>query len=423
MFLKSRGGMHFTDVLLPSSESIEKFGPWQSATVIPLRRESPDRLAGILTSICRSAEAAHAPQLVVLVMNSSVDSFGRDRDRHQACLDLLAEAASKREGSHYFHLSPKAHLVVLDFSFDEGNRFAEASGVGLARKLGGDFSLLLFRKGLLLDPWLRTTDADAHVPINFFSPPPPKARAWIAPFRHLPEGEEIQHQSIAVYDIYLRHLRLGLAHARSPFAYHSIGSLIGVHLDVYATVAGFPDLKAGEDYYFLNKVRKQCAIHWGNSDPVELSGRNSDRVPFGTGKSIGKMLGNSKADWPFYNPRSFEVLREVLEKLLESEESLDKVPTDFQKFMAERRLKERFLKVASQCRTIEQWRRRAAELFDAFEQLKFLHFLRDQQFPMLSFAQALNESTFLPDELRQNSDDLSVLLGPMAALDEATPFV
>ena len=47
-----------------------------------------------------------------------------------------------------------------------------------------------------------------------------------------------------------------MKYARSPYAFHTIGSTMAVSANHYAKVRGFPKREAGEDFYLLNKLAK-----------------------------------------------------------------------------------------------------------------------------------------------------------------------
>ena len=53
-----------------------------------------------------------------------------------------------------------------------------------------------------------------------------------------------------------RYFQRGLAWARSPYAFHTVGSTMVVHALCYAQVRGVPRRRAGEDFYLLGKLSK-----------------------------------------------------------------------------------------------------------------------------------------------------------------------
>jgi len=379
---------------------LEKWGPWHSVLVVPLRGEDPIRVSRLLESLKLAASHISSRPLVIFVVNSYVESFARDQNRHESLLNLLKQTSKGSgifETNHFFQVENKFDVLFFDFSFSEFHRFREKSGVGLARKLGSDLALMLFRLGLVKDSFLRNTDADVLVPVEYFltEAQNKNAGAFIYRFAHVPQGDEAQQEAILSYEIYLRYLRLAMHCAESPYAYHSIGSLIAVKYEYYEKTRGFSDKMAGEDFYFLNKVRKLTPISWGtNKERVKIEGRRSSRVPFGTGRSVQKII--ESGDWPFYHPQNFEILKESLQLIRASEGSFAKISKGpLLDFLKSRSLIEKFANIASQCKVKEQWLRRSMELFDAFEQLKFLHYLRDQVHANVNLEEALTDQSAL----------------------------
>ncbi len=63
-----------------------------------------------------------------------------------------------------------------------------------------------------------------------------------------------------LYELSLRYYVAGMKFARSPYAFHTIGSSMAVSPVHYARVRGFPKREAGEDFYLLNKLAKLGSV-------------------------------------------------------------------------------------------------------------------------------------------------------------------
>jgi hypothetical protein len=202
------------------------------------------------------------------------------------------------------------------------NRFSppipHQKGVGLARKIGNDLGLVLLQAGLVNTPWLFNTDADAQLPADFLQHPQVKSclsNAQLSAFQYGFTHEACQsdfQESTWCYDQYLRYHYRGLTHAQSPYAYTTVGSLLTAAAPYYAAVRGFPKRAAGEDFYLLNKLRKQGPIHTLSSPRVLLSGRPSHRVPFGTGPTLSRWQSQDRWNTTVWPPQVYSALREVL---------------------------------------------------------------------------------------------------------------
>ena len=65
---------------------------------------------------------------------------------------------------------------------------------------------------------------------------------------------------------------------------------------------------AGEDFYFLQQLARTVGIEQLTGTVVHPSPRASQRVPFGTGRSVSRMQAGGEAEQLFYHPGCFRVL-------------------------------------------------------------------------------------------------------------------
>jgi len=206
--------------------------------------------------------------------------------------------------------------------------------------------------------------------------------------------------------MFMRHYVLGLQSAGSPYAYHSIGSLIAVDATAYAEVRGVPRRHGAEDFYFLNKLAKLGAIRRLSGSPIELEARASQRVPFGTGPAIRRALESSDPLRNFYHPECFHYLAALLAAveralsggapiagaaLLREEgarRGLDARRTeemaDFLKL--ETRLRESTARSTRHATRLRDWHTH----FDALRTLQLLHWLRDRGLPSSDWQGAMS---------------------------------
>jgi hypothetical protein len=284
-------------------------------------------------------------------------------------------------------------LLVVDRA-RSGRRLPPKQGVGLARKIAGDVALALIREGVVQSEWIRCTDADVAVPVDYLdrlAEPIPGASAALMPFAHQPEGDEIQQRAMRIYDAYLQSYVDGLEAAGSPYAFHTIGSLISVQAHAYAVVRGIPRREAGEDFYLLNKLAKVGDVHTLDGAPVKIRGRVSDRVPFGTGAALKEIRAALAKGEPTrsYDPRVFDGVKvwlQALNRFAEEPdlEDLEKAvraapPPLGESLFSTLRDMGAFAAAAKACRQVsgEQLHRRLMEWNDAFRTLKLVHGLRD----------------------------------------------
>ena len=191
------------------------------------------------------------------------------------------------------------------------------AGVGLARKALMDAALerlAQVRRTQATPAVIAAFDADCECDENYltslighFEATPELAGASIY-FEH-DLSDALTHDAIVHYELYLRSYRLGLIHANSPYAHHTVGSSMAVNAFEYAKLGGMNRKQAGEDFYFLQKFMGTGRFKALNSTCVRPSARVSSRVPFGTGAAVSNTL-ESGAQVPFYDCRVYDDLRQ-----------------------------------------------------------------------------------------------------------------
>jgi len=265
-------------------------GEYAAAVVIPARNE----LEALPLAIRRIAEVA-PDALSIVVLNARVDD--------EAAI-FAANAATAEELAAY----PHVHLIDAS---SEGARLAPKEGVGHARKIGADYALRLVHAGIVQSHTLYFTDADAYVPQDYI----PRggldegdAGCALFPFVHTGESEP-ESTACAIYEASLRLYALGLHHARSPYAFCTLGSTITTRAETYAQVRGMPQRGAGEDFHYLDKAVRIAPVVRLGGTPMSLSSRASRRVPFGTGPSVFGLVASGLHAQRSLNPALYDLLR------------------------------------------------------------------------------------------------------------------
>jgi hypothetical protein len=395
----------------PESQLLEGFDSrFDYCLVIPTYDEPPDFLDNL-----EKLAQANDHVLFILVINqpdniqscpannllfSTIDSRWK-LERQQ---DLLSSCT----------LPNDCQMLVVD-RFDKGEPIPAKQGVGLARKIGADIACRLIHNKLVRSPWIFSTDADAVLPREYFRAteriPVKGVAALTYPFSHKTASPQ---SPTALYELSLNYYVAGLEWAGSPYAYHTIGSVIATHYRHYAQVRGYPPRAGGEDFYLLNKLRKTGEILRLKEPRIILLGRESMRVPFGTGPAVKKIseLENPLEEYLYYHPDCFSYLRcwlkqarllwETrndaldLESLLHSTaeqvmraESLSGLSTDRLVSALEQVGVGKMLGHAKEHgNNRETWQRHMDNSFDAFKTLKFIHALRDSGLNSLPLAKA-----------------------------------
>jgi len=283
----------------------------------------------------------------------------------------------------------------------------EQQGVGLARKLGADFAVYLKNNNQIVSNWIHSTDADAELPDNYFSVlnthTTSQYKDCVAVsynFSHHCENKEINSANKS-YESALRYYVAGMQFANSPYAFFTIGSVIAFKASDYVKVRGFPKRSAGEDFYLLNKLAKLGNIGFIEESVVLIEARESNRVPFGTGPTVSKVMELNRNGLPYcyYNPQLFYELKLCLlhfetlwEQRFKFSDWLAKLSPESQQALLDNQFE---LFVNKQKNNNEvQFNKQLLVWFDAFKTLKYLHSLRDSRYPDISLNEAINIALF-----------------------------
>lgn len=378
---------------------------WHQVLVLPAYRESPTLLQTLMNLPAHTDDTS-ARTLVILVLNRpDSDSDPLTNAGLRNALEQGGLPQAMRETVSVSCLNPHTDLYLYDMEELRGPT-PSALGVGLARKAGCDIALQWTAAGGISGQWLCSTDADATLPEDYFEQLQNAAADAVAcafPFRHTPGANTACNEATALYELRLHHYVLGLEYARSPYAYHTLGSCLAIRSSAYAHVHGFPRRAGAEDFYLLNKLAKLGPIARLQGRCIELQSRTSSRVPFGTGPAVAQIIAaESPAALPqFYHPQCFVALQILLDSL----PALAEVPTlNIAALLIDGGLRSALAKQSQaaldrlgiaaalkhcqqQSRSNAQFQRHFHQWFDGFRTLKFIHALRDNSLPVLSLQE------------------------------------
>ena len=162
-----------------------------------------------------------------------------------------------------------------------------------------------------------STDADTVFGTHYFESivhlfnKYPDRLALSNPYYHCLTGDEVLDRAMLRYEIYMRCYALNLWHISSPFAFTALGSAIALPVSVYRKTGGMTPKKSGEDFYFLQKIRKAGKIITWNAEKVYPATRYSDRVFFGTGPALIKGQNGDWKSYPIYHRCLYEEIRQT----------------------------------------------------------------------------------------------------------------
>ena len=355
----------------------EERADFSGAVVIPSLAEG-DRLFATLQSL-----AANPPQwlcrfLLVIVVNNSEQAPAADRQQNHLDLARLAGLV-ERSG---------LCLAWVDAASPGCEVPDKQAGVGFSRKLGMD--LALSRLNWQEDPLLICLDADTLVETGYLQAIATHFQrsslgAAVLPFRHQPGVDSAQQLAIDRYELFLRVYVYGLRLAGSPYAFNTVGSAMACRASAYVRCGGMNCRKAGEDFYFLQKLAKTDGVEQLSGTTVFPEPRVSDRVPFGTGRSMARLLDGDKEAVLFYPAAAFRIIADWLQTagqnlsddaatLLTRAGQISPVLADYLEQSGWRTI---WPRLQATCHTVEQRIKALHIWFDGFRTMRLIHLLCD----------------------------------------------
>jgi len=272
--------------------------------VIPAFNEPEITL--LLDSLLKCSRPGCGTEIIIIV-NAPDGADKEALDNNQRCLKNIE--AWKRENADCFfriHAVDVTPLIRGDWS------------VGMARKTGMDEAVRRFDSlnrpgGIIL-----SLDADCQVESNYFSAVfeemhlRPDRQACSIYFEHPVNGvgfPEAIYKAIILYELHLRYYFQSLLFTGKPDVHHTVGSAMAVKALPYVKSGGMNRRKAGEDFYFIQKLIPAGGFFNLYSTTVYPSPRSSSRVPFGTGVTVAKLAESEAPVFNTYNIKAFRELK------------------------------------------------------------------------------------------------------------------
>lgn len=354
-------------------------GDLELVVVIPSHDE-PD-LMGTLESL-RACWVPDAGVEVIVVINGSAGAAQSIKERNRRAYHRgVCWAAALPVGRVAYH------FVLLE---DFPDRHA---GVGLARKAGMDEAVRRFsRAGRYEAGVIVGLDADCRCDPDYFT-------ALVAHFREdsgTPgcsiyfehpvgsTGRWRRERAIAGYELHLRYYVRALAFCGFPFAHHTVGSAMAVRVPAYVRQGGMNRRKAGEDFYFLQKIMALGEFTDLTATRVLPSPRDSHRVPFGTGRAMGVLSIGETSEWTTYTLESWLDLRQWLSQVPVAFQVRSwrhpslQLPESIRAFLPASMAEEALQRILANTASETSFYRQFFQWLNGFRVLKFLHFARDR---------------------------------------------
>ena len=353
--------------------------------VIPAFRET--NLLQALQSLSNCNPPGAGTEILV-VINEAIDAARETTIINQKIFQEVYNWVQKKEKSNNLHFRVS---YVKDLP-------AKQAGVGMARKIGMDQAIRRINTAHIpaKEAILICFDADCACDQNYlqsiekhFSEHPVTPGASIF-YEHPLKGPEPPplYQGIIRYESFLRYYVGGLRYAGYPHAFQTVGSSMAVRADAYQKQGGMNKRKAGEDFYFLQKIFPLGDYSEINDTCVYPSPRISDRVPFGTGKAMQVWTNSAQNYYPVYHHEVFISLKKFIEELNNFygappdciDEILNILPESIKAYLDENNFKDQLKVIKNDTSTYDSFRKRFFQWFTGLKVLKYVHFARDHYY-------------------------------------------
>jgi hypothetical protein len=262
-------------------------------------------------------ETEYLPRLLACIGNQSYRNFKlwvciNQPDEWWDIPAFHGKCISNEKSFELIRQSGIADVEVID-RFTRGHGWkGKRHGVGWARKELMDS----INRSAHSDDIIVSIDGDvtfskeylSSIAVNFTKNP--DAVGLAVPYFHNAVAEQAAYRAILRYEIYMRVYSLNLWRIRSPYTFTALGSAMACPVWAYRAIGGMTPKMSGEDFYFLQKLRKYGRLLFFNEEKVYPEARFSDRVYFGTGPA---MIKGDQGDWNSYPVYPFHFFDEIAE--------------------------------------------------------------------------------------------------------------
>lgn len=244
---------------------------------------------------------------IIACVNQSEDWWNKD-DKIEACNNNAKSMRLLEE-------SKDLDIQIIDRSSRGNGWIGKKKGVGWARKLSMDRAAEMGEKQDLI----LSVDADTYYPANYFDSiitifnSSKSFSAHSNPYYHQLIGKLEEDTAILRYELYMRVYAINMILIDNPYAFSALGSAMACSIANYKKIGGISPKASGEDFYFLQHMRKMAPLHQFNEVKVYPQARFSDRVNFGTGPAMIKGNSGDWSSYPFYPPQLFQDIKQSFE--------------------------------------------------------------------------------------------------------------
>lgn len=323
-----------------------------------------------ITALLESLKAQTYPDFRVIFCVNQPDAWWNDPDKKTACENNLATIALLKDET-------ELRLEIIDKASPGKGWKGKHFGVGWARKTAMDVAAgLAFSNDIIV-----TMDGDTRYPADYLEAiseafvENDELKAVSAPYFHRLTGRMAEDLAVLRYEIYMRYFALNMLRIHNPYAFTAIGSAMACPAEAYRGIRGITPHKSGEDFYFIQKLRKYGPVRIWLDETAFPAARFSDRVFFGTGPA---MIRGDAGDWSGYPVFPFSYFDEVKETF-ESFSILYKqnIELPMSEFLIEKFGSEIWYELRKNAKSVEKFQKACIHKVDGLRILQFLKWRHD----------------------------------------------
>ncbi len=327
------------------------------------------------------------PNIKTVICINQPENFWSDESKKTIC-------ENNRKTIEYLAKYKNPNITVIDKSSKGKGWTGKKHGVGWARKTIMDYIVSIANS----DDIIICMDADTTFSSEFCTSiyhgfnDYKNAVGMALPYYHRLTGNEVLDRSVLRYEIYMRYYTLNLFRIHNPYCFTAIGSSMATTVQIYRSVKGISPKLSGEDFYFLQKLRKHGSLIVWNEENTYPATRYSERVFFGTGPALIKGSKNQWESYPLYSYSLFDEVKQtydLFDTLFEHD-----IETPMTAFLEDAFCTKNFWQpIRNNFKTLALFRKSCAEKVDG---LRILQYLKSKQ------KISRNEAKYLIDYLQEN---------------------
>lgn len=334
--------------------------------------------------------------LVIVVVNSEENSKEQVVAQNRATYEMLKE---------YCENHPCDYFDIVAIICENLPR--KHAGVGLARRIGMNLAVEYFLSKSKEYGIIISLDADCKVSDNFFTSilnaykSDSSLICTIQNVKHRVEASYTRlYSAVRQYEAYLSYFSSSLKNAGFPYYLPTVGSAFSVTANAYVKVGGMGRQQGGEDFYFLQKIFQLGKAKYLDDTYVYPLARFSDRVPFGTGPALQKIINSTDGVLRVYSPEAFDVVKNFFDKkdsLYKSGDSeidyiISSLPMPIKDYLTTIDFKDKIVDCNQNCANIDSFTKRFFHHFNAFQIIKYLNFVHPRYFELVDIETLSNKS-------------------------------